>query len=346
MEEARIEADRLRAAIRKHNFLYYIENRPEISDAGLRHAVSGPSGDRARVPRARHRRFPHPTRRRRARRLTSQRPAHRTHALSRLHQSRGRSCNASTSDFRRSWLRPSSTSWNRSWMARRSSWCTWTASWTGPLRVGTVSRGRASRKTYGTIRSVPLRLREVSRPAPALLAVRGEVLMFLSAFEELNRSLVEAGSEPFANPRNASAGALRQLDPRVTATRPLQFFAYDILSLEGATFETDEEAVQALRDWGLRLPERTRTVTGIDEAPGLSRRVRGGPESPRFRDRRRRGEGERPGPTGRAGKHLPPPPVGVRIQVRAPQGGHPSRAYSRAGRTDRQAHTRRAPQAR
>ena len=103
-------------------------------------------------------------------------------------------------------------------------------------------------------------------PIPSLLAVRGEVLMYLSSFEELNRSRVEAGLEPYANPRNASAGALRQLDSRITRARPLEFFAYDILAVEGAAFETDEEAVEALRGWGLRLPDRTRKVADIEEA--------------------------------------------------------------------------------
>lgn len=132
-------------------------------------------------------------------------------------------------------------------------------------------------------------------PIPSLLAVRGEVLMYLSSFEELNRSRVEAGLEPYANPRNAAAGALRQLDSRITRTRPLEFFAFDILAVEwrggarplegarggggvesdedavldpaqGPAFKTDEEAVQAMRGWGLRLPDRTRKAADIDEA--------------------------------------------------------------------------------
>ena len=67
-----------------------------------------------------------------------------------------------------------------------------------------------------TIRSVPLKLASEDRKAPKLLAVRGEVIMKIPAFEALNRKLLEAGNEPFANPRNAAAGSLRQLDPRVT----------------------------------------------------------------------------------------------------------------------------------
>ena len=124
-------------------------------------------------------------------------------------------------------------------------------------------------------------------PLPSLLAVRGEVLMYLSSFEELNRSRVEAGLEPYANPRNAAAGALRQLDSRVTRTRPLKFFAYDILAVEWRgdvrpvkeaseeegidtvqeeALKTDEQVVEALCGWGLRLPDRTRKVADIEEA--------------------------------------------------------------------------------
>ena len=77
---------------------------------------------------------------------------------------------------------------------------------------------------------MPLRLRGDDRPLPGHLAVRGEVIMQLGEFERLNERLIEQGREPFANPRNAAAGALRQLDPRLTAERPLDIFVYDILA--------------------------------------------------------------------------------------------------------------------
>jgi DNA ligase (NAD+) len=117
-----------------------------------------------------------------------------------------------------------------------------------------------------TIPSVPLRLRDEVRPVPFLLAVRGEVLMYLSEFRTLNRRLMEEGSDPFANPRNASAGALRQLDSRITAQRPLELLAFDILTLAGAEFQEDREVVEALRDWGFRVPER---VELLDDVEGI-----------------------------------------------------------------------------
>ena len=116
-----------------------------------------------------------------------------------------------------------------------------------------------------TIPSLPLRLREVERPAPELLAIRGEVIMHLSAFEELNERMVAQGSEPYVNPRNSASGFLRQLDSRVTAERPLDLLAYDILTVRGMKLTSDHEAVNALREWGFRTPERVTLAATVEE---------------------------------------------------------------------------------
>lgn len=138
---------------------------------------------------------------------------------------------------------------------------------------GNGREGEGVTENVRTIRSVPLRLREDRRSAPAFLSVRGEALMPLSAFEALNQRLLEQGSEPFANPRNAAAGALRQLDARITADRPLEVLAYDILRVDGEeSFRTDLEGVEALRDWGLKVPERIRRVTTLEEVLDYHRR--------------------------------------------------------------------------
>ncbi|MEF8859787.1 MAG: NAD-dependent DNA ligase LigA [Halolamina sp.] len=140
-----------------------------------------------------------------------------------------------------------------------------------------------------TITSVPQRLRG---DPPAVLVVRGEIHMPLDGFQAHNRERIEEGQEPFANPRNAAAGSLRQLDPSVTAERPLDCFFYDVLwashepvdSVEAVgPAEPDEEDASAgageldgldthwaehqqLPDWGLRVNERHRLIDDIEEA--------------------------------------------------------------------------------
>ncbi|MDH3222147.1 MAG: NAD-dependent DNA ligase LigA, partial [Gemmatimonadota bacterium] len=122
-----------------------------------------------------------------------------------------------------------------------------------------------------TIRSVPLRLREEKRPIPTLLSVRGEALMYLSAFEALNEARMTAGEEPYQNPRNATSGALRQLDSRITASRPLTVIAYDVLAVEGVELETDVEGIRALSDWGFLVPDRFDVVRDIDSIAAFHR---------------------------------------------------------------------------
>ncbi len=119
-----------------------------------------------------------------------------------------------------------------------------------------------------TIGSVPLRMREEDRELPSVLAVRGEAIFYLPDFQDLNRTLMERDEKPFANPRNAAAGSLRQLDSRVTAERPLHLLAYEVLAVEeGPELETDTEALEALDEWGFRLPEGLDTA---DDAAGIA----------------------------------------------------------------------------
>jgi len=116
-----------------------------------------------------------------------------------------------------------------------------------------------------TIAAVPLRLRAADRPAPPALAVRGEVFMRLGAFDALNRRLAEEGEDPFANPRNATAGSLRQLDSRITARRPLDFFAFEVLDSDGVELDSQWEALEALREWGLPVSDRVERADGPDD---------------------------------------------------------------------------------
>ena len=100
-----------------------------------------------------------------------------------------------------------------------------------------------------TIRSLPLRLRE--GPHPSTAEIRGEIYFPLSGFERVNRQRSEEGAAPFANPRNAAAGALRQLDPAVTASRPLAFFAYSLGHTEGLEFNSQGEVLKQLVPLGV-----------------------------------------------------------------------------------------------
>lgn len=102
-----------------------------------------------------------------------------------------------------------------------------------------------------TIGSVPLRLRNDEVEVPSLVEARGEIYMPVAAFERMNERRREAGEQVFANPRNAAAGSLRQLDSKVTAKRPLAFFAYDVGTVEGREFDSHWELMETLKKWGL-----------------------------------------------------------------------------------------------
>ncbi|WP_230535405.1 NAD-dependent DNA ligase LigA [Streptomyces sp. OUCMDZ-3434] len=113
-----------------------------------------------------------------------------------------------------------------------------------------------------TISDIPERLH--GDDLPALVEIRGEVFFPMEEFEKLNARLVEAGEKPFANPRNAAAGSLRQKDPRVTATRPLHMVVHGIGAREGFTIDRLSHAYDLLRSWGLPTARHNRVVEGLD----------------------------------------------------------------------------------
>jgi DNA ligase (NAD+) len=117
-----------------------------------------------------------------------------------------------------------------------------------------------------TIRSIPLRLlHERGAPAvPTRLEVRGEVILPKTAFDQLNNERAERGESLFANPRNAAAGSLRQLDSRITASRPLDMFCYAPGDVAGVEFDTHWALLAALRAWGLKTNPLNRICQGAD----------------------------------------------------------------------------------
>ena len=111
-----------------------------------------------------------------------------------------------------------------------------------------------------TIRSIPLKLRDVGRKVPVYIEIRGEVFIEKKNFIKLNKLQQKKDEQIFANPRNAAAGSLRQLDPKVTATRPLSIFCYEAGLIKGQVFKNHNSLLKALRIWGLPVSPLIKTV--------------------------------------------------------------------------------------
>lgn len=123
-----------------------------------------------------------------------------------------------------------------------------------------------------TIRAIPLRLQ--GDKLPRRVEVRGEVFMPLAGFEQLNDEARRKGGKVFANPRNAAAGSLRQLDPRITAKRPLTFFCYGVGLLEGGELPRSHiQRLMQFKAWGLPVSERVKLCTGSEEVIAFYRQV-------------------------------------------------------------------------
>ena len=138
------------------------------------------------------------------------------------------------------------------------------------LTRGNGTTGEDVTLNVKTIKGLPHRLDGESHPR--LIEVRGEVYFPLVAFKELNESLEESGKSPFANPRNAAAGSLRQKDPRVTASRPLAVTVHGIGSIEGRSFKTQGEAYEAMRSWGLPVSGYVEVLETKKEVEGFIER--------------------------------------------------------------------------
>lgn len=136
---------------------------------------------------------------------------------------------------------------------------------TQALTRGDGETGEVVTGAVRTIRNIPLRLR-AEGSVPSLLEVRGEVVIFRKDFAELNARQDAAGLNPFANPRNAAAGTLRQLDTSVAASRPLRFLGYGVGEvLQGPAWKNYEELMQSLKDWGFATPPGGRRCMSVKE---------------------------------------------------------------------------------
>ncbi|HEY9349960.1 MAG TPA: NAD-dependent DNA ligase LigA, partial [Acidothermales bacterium] len=124
------------------------------------------------------------------------------------------------------------------------------------VRAATRGDGRTGEDVTANVRTIDVVPARLDGNPPELLEVRGEIYFPVARFEELNASLVEAGRAPFANPRNASAGSLRQKDPRITATRPLRVVIHGVGAAQGFRPSRQSEAYELLRELGLPVGDR------------------------------------------------------------------------------------------
>jgi DNA ligase (NAD+) len=145
----------------------------------------------------------------------------------------------------------------------------------GRLSVGSTRGdgvvGEVVTENLRTVKSIPLRLRTLT--PPRLVEVRGEVYLPLDAFRRLNAEREEAGEPPFANPRNAAAGSIRQLDPRIAARRPLAIYCYAPGTVEGAAFGTQWEFLATVKEWGLPVNPLVERVAGVAGIIAFHRRM-------------------------------------------------------------------------
>ena len=134
------------------------------------------------------------------------------------------------------------------------------------VQGATRGDGRVGEDVTENVRTIAAVPDQLVGDVPTLVEVRGEVYMPISSFEGLNRRQEEIGGRRFANPRNSAAGSLRQKDARITASRDLSIFTYQVGALEGAPhFRTHTEMLEAIASWGLPVNPEIRTVATLDE---------------------------------------------------------------------------------
>jgi len=147
----------------------------------------------------------------------------------------------------------------------------------GELVVGSTRgdgyQGEDITQNIRTIKTIPLILVDEEEEVPEKIAVRGEVYMEIEDFKKLNRMREERGEPLFANPRNAAAGSLRQLDPSITAQRPLKIYFYAVGEVVGREFESQWEVLQTLPKWGLRVNPMVELCPNILKAIDYYRRI-------------------------------------------------------------------------
>lgn len=141
------------------------------------------------------------------------------------------------------------------------------------LTRGDGTMGEDITQNIKTIRSIPLALRNDKRNFPNLLEVRGEVFMLKKDFQKLNMAREDNNEPLFANPRNAAAGSLRQLDPSITAKRPLSIFCYEAGNITGDTFSSHKDFLSALAEWGFPVNNEIALTNDVDQMLSYHRKL-------------------------------------------------------------------------
>ena len=175
--------------------------------------------------------------------------------------------------------------------------------------------------------------------APELVVwCAGEVYMDRDGFVELNRSLVERGGEGFANPRNAAAGSLRQLDPAVTATRPLRLFPFELCNADELGLPSDHQALGMLEGWGFPVDEEHQQAgSGLEFIERFHAKYQDQRDELPFEIDGGGDQDGRPGPARGHGRPLAHPALGRGLEVPAPPGADHGQGHRGAGGAHRQA---------
>jgi DNA ligase (NAD+) len=271
-KEARKEAEALREGIDYHDYLYYVKNRPEIADAVYDQLFQRLEELEEAFPELQSDNSP-----------TCRIGAAPEDKLKKIkHRAPMLSLNAaldqkSTEDFY-DFVKRHSNGEDASYVLepKFDGFSVELVYENGRFKYGATrgdgQTGEDISKNLMTIKTVPLRL-QGQNGLPPMIAIRGEVFMPKDGFQRLNKTRIKKGEEPFANPRNAAAGIMRQLDSKKVADKPLDVVFYDILKIEGQGFACHWDALQQLAKWGFKTDAHNERYAEFDEIQKYHRKL-------------------------------------------------------------------------
>ena len=270
-DRAREQADALREAIRHHDYLYYVKNAPEISDAAYDALFRRLQELEESFPDLRSE--DSPTQRVGAEPVDALEKVE--HAAPMLSLEAVLEADEAQAFVRRVTDRADGTV-RLDLEPKLDGFSVELVYLDGQLKTGSTrgngEQGEDITRNLRTVRGVPLKLRAEGDP-PRRLAVRGEVFLPRDAFTAVNQHRVERGEEPFANPRNAAAGMMRQLDSRKLAGMPFDLYFYQILEIEAAAPKTHKEILERFADWGLKTCPLNETGEGFEAVRDYHQRL-------------------------------------------------------------------------